>query len=69
MADVAQRRRGEAEVSFRFLPHAFRSPVSERLSPHLFGTSERIVARRLDEWEHNMRATLEGIKQRTERNE
>lgn len=28
---------------------------------------ERIVARRLEEWERNMRATLEGIKQRTER--
>jgi len=30
---------------------------------------ERIVARRLEEWERNMRATLEGIKQRTERDE
>jgi uncharacterized protein YndB with AHSA1/START domain len=28
---------------------------------------ERIVARRLEEWERNMRATLDGIKQRTER--
>jgi hypothetical protein len=27
---------------------------------------ERIVARRLEEWERNMRATLEGIKQQTE---
>lgn len=27
---------------------------------------ERIVARRLEEWERNMRATLEGIKARTE---
>lgn len=29
---------------------------------------ERIVARRLEEWERSMRATLEGIKQRLERN-
>jgi hypothetical protein len=28
---------------------------------------ERIVARRLEEWERNVRATLEGIKQRLER--
>ena len=28
---------------------------------------ERIVARRLEEWERNMRATLEGIKRRIER--
>lgn len=28
---------------------------------------ERIVGRRLEEWERNMRATLEGIKQRIER--
>ena len=55
--------------SVRLTQHATMGPGPSGLTPAIEAMpdkEERIVARRLGEWEANMRATVEGIKQLAE---